>query len=97
MRIAHLTLAALLTILLAAAPAAADAPRSPGVGQRIINGHAPSQAWPATAPPPDEPPTPPTSIDPKVVTAHQHHYPTWTQVCCITTERAPEPDKRCNS
>ena len=47
MRIAHLTLAALVTILLAAAPAAADAPRSPGVGERIINGHAPTQARPA--------------------------------------------------
>jgi secreted trypsin-like serine protease len=47
MRIGHLTLAALVTILLAAAPAGATAPRSPGVGERIINGHAPSQAWPA--------------------------------------------------
>ena len=41
---------ALAAILLAAGPAAAATPpRSPAVGQRIIAGHAPSQAWPAQA------------------------------------------------
>jgi trypsin len=42
-------LTALAALLVAALPAAAATPppRSPGVGERIINGHAPSRAWPA--------------------------------------------------
>jgi secreted trypsin-like serine protease len=44
LRLIVLTLAA---VLLAAAPAPAAAVRTPLPGQRIINGHVPSQAWPA--------------------------------------------------
>ena len=49
MRFLHLTVAALAALLLAAGPAAAATtpPRSVGVGERIINGHTPSRAWPA--------------------------------------------------
>ncbi len=38
-----------VTLLAATAAGAATPARSPGVGQRIIAGHAPSQAWPAQA------------------------------------------------
>lgn len=44
LRLIALTLAA---AMLAAAPAAAAPPRTPVPGERIVGGHAPSQAWPA--------------------------------------------------